>query len=221
MPLFAAFLLGVSPRSAQSVDLFEARVHGFNLGNRNLDIRVFNADGSELGYYHKLQCSMVYWANGDTAFPFELTYDPVTRQISWVVDTPDSGTLTTTSPTTAPAYPVNNLHILVKATAGAAVSACNAVPYQNRQAGGWDCNVTVQVDSSAVHLTDLLPDGLPLADLSVSAGLSDPTPSEEVDIEVDPTQAWTLTPPSMGQPPHGKVPAYRTCSWPSFCPWVQ
>lgn len=193
VPLIVACLLGAGPLGAQPVNLFEARVHGFNQGNRNLDIHVFNADGSDAGYYHDLQCSIVYWANGDTTFPFELTYDPGTQQVSWVVDTPDSGTLTTTSPTTPPADPVNNLHLFVKATAGADVSTCDAVPYQHCQAGGWDCNVPAQVDSSAVHLTDLQLDGVPLSNLSVSANPSDPTPSGAVDIEVDPSQAWTLT----------------------------
>ncbi len=154
---------------------------------------MFNADGSDAGYYHDLQCSIVYWANGDTTFPFQLTYDPATQQVSWVVDTPDSGTLTTTSPTSPPADPVNNLHLFIKATAGSSVSTCNAVPNQTCQAGGWDCNVPVQVDSSAVHLTNLQLDGVPLSNLSVSADPGDLTPSEAVDIEVDPSQAWTLT----------------------------
>jgi hypothetical protein len=76
---------------------------------------------------------------------------------------------------------------------GSSVSTCNAVPYQNCQAGGWVCNVPAQVDSSAVYLTGLQLDGVPLSNLSVSADPSDPTPSEAVDIEVDPSQAWTLT----------------------------
>ncbi len=193
LSLVAASVLATSPLIAQPVDLFQTRVHGFNQGNRNLDIRVFNADGTESGYYHDLQCSIVYWADGDTTFPFTLTYDPATREVSWVVDTPDSGMLTTASPTTPPAHPVNNLHLYVRATAGASVQTCNAVPYVNCQAGGWDCNVSSQVDASAVHLTNLQLDGLPLADLSVSAGPADPEPLASADVEVDPGQAWTLT----------------------------
>ncbi len=193
MSLVAACMLVTSPLFAQPVDLFQTRVHGFNQGNRNLDIHVFNADGTDAGYYHQLQCSIVYWANGDTTFPFTLTYDPATQQVSWVVDTPDSGTLTTTSPTTPPADAVNNLNLFIKAKAGTNVSTCNAVPYQNCQAGQWDCNVRVQVDSSAVYLTNMQLDGVPLADLSVSASLADPTPSASVDVDVDPGEAWTLT----------------------------
>jgi hypothetical protein len=193
MPLIAVCLMGTSPLNAQPVNLFEARVLGFNQGNRNMDIHMFNVDGSDAGYHHDQQCSIVYWANGDTTFPFTLTYDPGTQQVSWVVDTPDSGTLTTTSPTTPPADPVNNLRLYVKATAGASVSTCNAVPNQYCQAGGWVCNVPVQVDASAVYLTNLQLDGVPLSDLSVSADLGDPTPSEVVDIDVDPSQAWSLT----------------------------
>jgi hypothetical protein len=180
--------------SAQAVTLFQTRVHGFNQGNRNLDIHVFDADGSDAGYYHDLQCSIVYWADGDTTFPFELNYDPATRQVTWVVDSPDSGPLTTTSPTGPPAAgPVNNLHLYVRATAGASVSTCNAVPYQNCRAGGWDCNVPVQVDASAVYLTDLELDGAPLADLSASADLGNPTPLAALDVPVSTSQPWTLT----------------------------
>jgi hypothetical protein len=191
--LAAVSLAGLSPAIAQAVTLFETRVHGFNQGNRNLDVHVFNGDGSDAGYYHDLQCSIVYWANGDTTFPFELTYDPATRQVTWVVGTPDSGALTTTSPTAPPASPVNNLHLYVRATAGAAVSTCNAVPYQYCRAGGWDCNVQAQVDSSAVYLTDLELNGAPLAGLSASADLGNPTPLEAVDVPVSTSQPWTLT----------------------------
>lgn len=193
MSLAAAYWLALPLASARAVTLFETRVHGFNQGNRNLDIHVFNADGSGAGYYHDLQCSIVYWANGDTTFPFELTYDPATRQVTWVVDTPDSGPLTTISPAAPPAGPVNNLHLYVRATAGATVSTCHAVPYQTCQAGGWDCNVPVQVDASAVYLTDLELDGAPLADLSVSADLGNPTPLQAMDVPVSTNQPWTLT----------------------------
>jgi hypothetical protein len=190
----AAFCVaGVSPATAETVTLFEARVHGFNQGNRNLDIHVFDADGSEAGYFHDLQCSIVYWADGDTTFPFALTYDPATRQVAWVVDTPDSGVLRTTSPTAPPASPVNNLHLYVKATAGSDVSTCFAVPYKTCQAGGWDCNLPAQVDSSAVYLTDLQLDGVTQADLSASANLGDPTALRAVDIPVSASQPWTLT----------------------------
>jgi hypothetical protein len=185
--------MAAGPLAAEQAKLFEARVHGFNQGNRNLDIHMFHADGEDAGYHHNLQCSIVYWAGGDTTFPFTLTYNPGTQQVSWVVDTPDSGTLTTTSPTSPPVGAVDNLRLHIKATAGTAVSTCNAVPNRYCQAGGWDCNVTAQVDSSAVYLTDLQLDGVPLADLSVSASLADPLPSETVDVAVNPSQPWTLT----------------------------
>ena len=191
--LISACLWSVSLASGQPLTLFEARVLGFNQGNRNLDIHVFTPDGSDAGYYHDVQCSIVYWADGDTTFPFELAYDPATQQVTWVVDTPDSGALSTTSPTTPPADPVNNLYLYVKATAGPGVSTCYATPYQYCQAGGWACNIPAQVDSSAVYLTGLELDGVPLPGLSVSAIPGDPTPVEAVEMRVNPAQPWTLT----------------------------
>jgi hypothetical protein len=179
------------------VTLFQAVHFGQNQGNWNVGLWKYYGNGTQDGYVNQGGNGAVRWDDGSQGtdhglnHSFILTYDPTTYALSFQV-TGGSKTVfnTTTSPVVPPDAPglVNNLHLVIQATAGTNVSCANqsSMPKQ-------------QVDYSKTTVSNLALDGIPLAGIEVEAKLVDNATSEsftnkaELDIPVPTGVAWTLT----------------------------
>jgi len=195
MTITAVFAPAVAS-AAGPVTLFNAVHQGQQQGNWNVGLWKHYGDGVQDGAVNKGGSGAIRWGpNGVDGWThsFTLTYNPITYTLSFSVVN-QSGTKTITESTTSPVVPpsapgpVNNLHMVIAATAGTGVTCTN-------QAG----SKTQQVDSSSTTVSDLMLDGSPLAGLVVEAKLVDnPTAASftnkvEADYAVPGDAAWTLT----------------------------
>jgi hypothetical protein len=179
------------------VTLFQAVHFGQNQGNWNVGLWKHYGNGTQDGYVNHGGSGAVRWDDGSQGTDqglthnFTLTYDPTTYTLSFEVTGGSKTVLeTATSPVVPPAAPgpVNNLHMVIRATAGTNVSCANqsSMPKQ-------------QVDSSKTTVSGLALDGTPLTGIEVEAKLVDNPTSEsftntaELDIPVPTGVAWTLT----------------------------
>ena len=179
------------------VTLFQAVHFGQNQGNWNVGLWRYYGNGTQDGYVNQGGNGAVRWDDGSQGtdhglnHTFILTYDPMSYTLSFQV-TGGSKTVfnTTTSPVVPPDAPglVNNLHMVIQATAGTLVQCANqgSMPKQ-------------QVDYSKTTVSNLALDGVPLAGIEVEANLADNATSEsftnkaELDIPVPTGVAWNLT----------------------------
>ena len=179
------------------VTLFQAVHFGQNQGNWNVGLWKHYGNGTQDGYVNQGGNGAVRWDDGSQGtdhglnHSFILTYDPTTYALSFqVIGGSKTVFNTTTSPVVPPDAPglVNNLHMVIQATAGTLVQCANqgSMPKQ-------------QVDSSKTTVSNLALDGVPLAGIEVEAKLVDNATSEsftnkaELDIPVPTGVAWTLT----------------------------
>jgi hypothetical protein len=179
------------------VTLFQAVHFGQNQGNWNVGLWKYYGNGTQDGYVNHGGSGAVRWDDGSQGTDqglthnFTLTYDPTTYTLSFQVTGGSKTVLeTATSPVVPPAAPgpVNNLHMVIRATAGTNVSCANqgSMPKQ-------------QVDSSKTTVSNLMLDGMPLAGIEVEAKLVDNpgstefTNTAELDIPVPTGVAWNLT----------------------------
>ena len=156
--------------------------------------------------------SCAYWMGGDDTHPFAISYDPATRQLSLKVTGTKCGyspgpiqevTETTDSPRvdaltycesqdivydgSGDCQTVNNLHLVIRATAGTSVSACKTGCTSKR------------FNRTETTLSNLKLGGNPISGASVVADIGqDPTSAsftneEFLDIAVPDNTAWTLT----------------------------
>jgi uncharacterized repeat protein (TIGR02543 family) len=179
------------------VTLFQAVHFGQNQGNWNVGLWKYYGNGTQDGYVNQGGNGAVRWDDGSQGtdhgltHSFILTYDPMTYTLSFQV-TGGSKTVfnTTTSPVVPPDAPglVNNLHMVIQATAGTNVSCANQAS-MFKQA----------VNYSKTTVSNLTLDGIPLTGIEVEAKLVDNATSEsftnkaELDIPVPTGVAWTLT----------------------------
>jgi len=179
------------------VTLFQVVHQGQNQGNWNVGLWKYYGNGTQDGYVNQGGSGAVRWDDGSQGtdhglnHSFILTYDPATYTLSFQVTGGSKTVLnTTTSPVVPPDAPgpVNNLHMVIQATAGTNVSCANqsSMPKQ-------------QVDYSKTTVSNLALDGVPLVGIEVEANLTDNATSEsftykaELDIPVPTDMAWTLT----------------------------
>jgi hypothetical protein len=179
------------------VTLFQAVHFGQNQGNWNVGLWKYYGNGTQDGHVNQGGSGAVRWDDGSQGTDhglthnFTLTYDPTSYNLSFQVTGGSKTVLeTATSPVVPPAAPgpVNNLHMVIQATAGTNVRCANqgSMPKQ-------------QVDSSKTTVSGLTLDGTPLAGIEVEAKLVDNPTSEsftnmaELDIPVPTGVAWTLT----------------------------
>jgi hypothetical protein len=180
------------------VTLFQVVHQGQDQGNWNVGIWKYYGNGTQDGYVNHAGSSAVRWDDGSQGtdhglnHSFILTYDPATCALSFQVTGGSKTVLeTATSPIVPPDAPglVNNLHMVIKATAGTNVTC-------SQQTGG---NPKQQVDSSKTTVSNLALDGVPLAGIEVEAKLVDNSTSQSftntaaLDIPVPTGVAWTLT----------------------------
>jgi hypothetical protein len=179
------------------VTLFQVVHQGQNQGNWNVGLWKYYGNGTQDGYVNQGGNGAVRWDDGSQGtdhglnHSFILTYDPATYTLSFQVTGGSKTVLnTTTSPVVPPDAPgpVNNVHMVIQATAGTNVSCANqgSMPKQ-------------QVDYSKTTVFNLALDGVPLVGIEVEANLTDNATSEsftykaELDIPVPTDMAWTLT----------------------------
>jgi len=179
------------------VTLFQVVHQGQDQGNWNVGIWKYYGNGTQDGYVNHAGSSAVRWDDGSQGtdhglnHSFILTYDPATCALSFQVTGGSKTVLeTTTSPVVPPDAPgpVNNLHMVIQATAGTNVSCANqgSMPKQ-------------QVDYSKTTVSNLALDGVPLAGIDVEANLVDNATSQsftnmaQLNIPVPTGVAWTLT----------------------------
>jgi hypothetical protein len=187
----------ITANFATPVTLFQAVHFGQNQGNWNVGLWKYYGNGTQDGYVNQGGNGAVRWDDGSQGTDhglthnFTLTYDPTTYTLSFEVTGGSKTVLETAmSPVVPPAAPgpVNNLHMVIQATAGTNVRCANqgSMPKQ-------------QVDSSKTTVSGLALDGTPLAGIEVEAKLVDNPTSEsftnmaELDIPVPTGVAWTLT----------------------------
>jgi hypothetical protein len=157
----------------------------------------YYGDGVQDGYVNQGGSGAVRWDDGSQGtdhgltHSFILAYDPTSYALSFQVTGGSKTVLeTATSPVVPPAAPgpVNNLHMVIQATAGTNVSCANQASMPKQQ-----------VDYSKTTVSDLALDGTPLTGIGVEAKLVDNPTSEsftnkaELDISVPTGAAWTLT----------------------------
>jgi hypothetical protein len=179
------------------VTLFQAVHFGQNQGNWNVGLWKYYGNGTQDGYVNQGGNGAVRWDDGSQGTDqglthnFTLTYDPTTYTLSFQVTGGSKTVLeTATSPVVPPAAPgpVNNLHIVIRATAGTLVQCANQTSMPKQQ-----------VDSSKTTVSGLALDGTPLTGIEVEAKLVENPTSEsftntvELDIPVPTGVAWTLT----------------------------
>jgi hypothetical protein len=180
-----------------AVTLFQAVHFGQNQGNWNVGLWKYYGNGTKDGAVNHAGNGAVRWDDGSQGTDqglthnFTLTYDPTTYTLSFQVTGGSKTVLeTATSPVVPPAAPgpVNNLYMVIKATAGTLVQCANQASMPKQQ-----------VDYSKTTVSNLTLDGMPLAGIEVEAKLVDNpgstefTNTAELDIPVPTGVAWTLT----------------------------